>query len=249
MQIRLSGLALCTASLLLVGCGKKGPLLHPDLLIAQPPHQVQVEQADTALRITFVLPEKDQAGRPLADLEAVRVARKVCTQSDCRGCLEPYQELQRIDLALPAPAERAGSRVSWTDNGVRQGEVVQYQLVSEQKGNVKGGAVQSLPARLTAAVPPPVCTGKAVFGGMIQLNCSSTYSGTGRLQGYLVYRAEGQGPMLFLTRLEPGKVYADQSVSRGVVYRYTFKQQFRREDGLIQESAFSVPLSLSLDEE
>lgn len=250
MQLRLSGLLLCSASLLVVGCGKKGPLLYPDLLVARPPAQVQVEQADTALRITFVLPDKDQAGRPLNNLESVHVARKTCTEADCKGCLEPYQELQRIDLAFPEPAERAGNHVSWTDTGVRQGEVVQYQLVSEQKGGVKGTAVQSAPTRLTPAVQPPACTGKTVFGGTIELRCVAIDSGDSRVLGYLLYRAVGSGPMRFVTRVEPvNATYVDQAVVRGVVYRYTAKQQVRREDGTLQESAFSVPLSLSLGDE
>lgn len=251
MQMRLSGLVFCTASLLVIGCGKKGPLLYPDLLVAQPPGQVQVEQVDMALRLTFVLPEKDQAGRPLHNLESVRVARRVCVEADCKGCLGPYQELQRIDLAFPDPAEREGSRIRWTDDGVRQGEVVQYRLVSEQKGGIRGGAAQSLPARLAAAVQPPVCTGKAVFGGTLQLQCRTADSGTtAQLQGYLLYRAEGTGPMVFLMRLGPDRgSYEDQTVVRGIAYRYAAKQQIRREDGSIQESAFSVPVVLSLDEE
>lgn len=251
MQIRLSGLALCTASLFFVGCGKKGPLLYPDLLVAQPPSQVQVEQVDMALRITFVLPEKDQAGRPLNNLESVRIARRVCVEADCKGCLEPYQELQRIDVAFPDPAEREGSRIRWTDAGVRPGEVVQYRLVSEQKGGITGGAAQTLPARLAVAVQPPVCTGKAVFGGTLQLNCRTADSGTtGQLLGYLLYRAEGTGPTVFLTRLGPDSGgYVDQAVVRGIAYRYAAKQQIRREDGSIQESAFSAPVVLSLAEE
>jgi len=250
MQIRLSGLVFCTASLLFTGCGKKGPLIYPDLLVAQAPGQVQVEQADRALRITFVLPEKDQAGRPLNNLESVRIGRRVCAESDCKGCLEPYQEIQRIDLAFPEPAERSGNRVSWTDTGVRPGEVVQYRLVSEQKGGVKGGVAQTVPARLTAAVQPPVCSGKAVFGGTFQMSCRADDSGAGRLLGYLLYRAEGSGPMVFLTLLEPGSGgYTDQAVVHGSVYRYAAKQQIRREDGTIQESALSTPIVLRFDEE
>lgn len=250
MRMHVPGLALCAASLLFSGCGKKGPLLYPDLLVAQAPGQVQVEQADRALRITFVIPEKDQAGRPLNNLESVRIGRRVCIESDCKGCLEPYQEVQRIDLAFPEPAERSGSYVSWTDTGVRPGEVVQYRLVSEQKGGVKGGVAQTLPARLTAAVQPPDCTGKAVFGGTFQLNCRVSDAAPGRLVGYLLYRAEGAGPMVFLTRLGPDSgAYVDQAVVRGTVYRYAAKQQIRRNDGTIQESAFSAPLMLSLSDE
>lgn len=250
MFLRLSGLTLCAASLFFVGCGKKGPMLYPDLLVAQPPGQVQVEQADTALRITFTLPEHDKAGRPLHDLESIHIERRVCTQADCKDCLEPFQELQRIDLTYPEAAERAGNRVSWTDTGVRQGEVVQYRLISEQKGKIKGGTAQSVPAYLAAALLPPVCTGKTIFGGTIELRCVATDSGDFRVFGYLLYRAEGSGPMRFVARIEPvNGAYVDQSVLRGVVYRYAAKQQVRREDGSLQESAFSVPLSLSLGDE
>jgi len=55
-------LLLSTVVFLSAGCGKKGPLIYPDMLIAQAPKNITLEQTGSALRISFDMPEKDQSG-------------------------------------------------------------------------------------------------------------------------------------------------------------------------------------------
>jgi len=232
------------------GCGKKGPLIYPDMLIAQPPQHLSIEQVGSELRLSFYLPVKDLAGRKLEDLEAIQVARRVYQNKDCSGCLDPYQQLKRIDLISPAPAQRQGNRIIWSDSDVRIGKYYQYRL-----NTVQAGGVISSPGTtaLTMVLPPPeppVLKAHSSFGGLIVIDVAGkTPEGT-TLVGYTLYRAEGTALPQFLAKLAAGQDrYEDQMVQRGAVYRYTASVAVKRNDGLITVSEPSIPVSISVDDD
>ena len=75
MQVKRVVLVAASAAMLMTGCGKKGPLIYPDMLIAQPPQQLKVEQSGAVLRLSFNLPDKDRSGRKLEDVEAILLGR------------------------------------------------------------------------------------------------------------------------------------------------------------------------------
>lgn len=248
MPLRRTGLLLMAALLLISGCGKKGPMLYPDMLIAKPPQQVVIEQSGTALRLSFDLPVSDQAGRKLEDLEAVQIARRVYQDNDSVNCLDQFVELQKINLAFPAPAQRMGNRIIWVDNDVRRGERYQYSLKTLQKGGVAGGVATSLPARILPLPPPPAIKAHAVFGGLIIVEFGGKPLQETSLAGYRLYRANGMtAPIQLLESLSAGAVrYEDQAVQHGVVYRYAARMLVKRVDGVIAESELSEPVSISV---
>jgi predicted small lipoprotein YifL len=250
MALKKTGLLVLSGVLFLVGCGKKGPLLYPDMLIAQAPQQPLVEQSGAGLRVSFLLPDKDKAGRNLKDLEFVRISRRVCDKGTCQGCMAPYHELQRIDPSSPAPAERVGKRMSWTDRAVRLNEVMQYRLQTVQKGGVAGFPIDTLSIRVTKPIEVPKLTARSVFGGKIMLEVAGSAPDGTTLVGNRIYRAEGETLPQLLVALDAATIsYEDQAVQRGITYRYEARTVVRRADGIIAESSGSPVISASVTDD
>lgn len=252
MYLRHASLLLASTLLLSAGCGKKGPLLYPDMLIAQPPRQASVEQTGAALRVSFDLPSKDRSGRTLKDLEAVRIARRICRDRSCKGCLEAFVELQRIDPGITAPAERQGDRISWVDTGVRDGETVQYRLQTQQQGGVIGSTVTTRPIQLLAPPVAPLLTAHSAFGGIVLVELQGTQLNSTKavLDGYVIYRATDDNAFQKLAQLPAGTTrYEDQAVQIGTRYRYVARTLVRRDDGNIAESSQSNAVVVTVGED
>ena len=247
MTVQRTTILLMSALLLASGCGKKGPMLYPDQLIAQPPQQIAIEQKGSSLRLSFDLPTRDLAGRKLEDLEAVQIARRVYRDNDCVSCQDQFVELQKIDLVFPAPAQRLGNRIVWTDSDIRNGERYQYRLKMVQKGGVAGGAATSALVGIQPAPPSPVVKARAAFGGLIIIELEGKPQQDSSQAGYRLYRADGTSPIQPLATLAAGTSrYEDQTVQHGVVYRYGARMVVKRGDGVIAESESSELVSISV---
>lgn len=250
MTVCCARLLFIAALLLASGCGKKGPMLYPDQLIAQPPQQIAIEQSGATLRLSFDLPTRDLAGRKLEDLEAVQIARRVYQDKDCVSCQDQYQELQKIDLTFPAPAQRLGNRIIWTDSDIRSGERYQYRLKMVQKGGVAGGVATSSMARIEPLPPFPVLRARAAFGGLIIVELEGKPPQGTSLAGYRLYRADGTASVQPLAVLAGGTSrYEDQAVQQGVVYRYGARMVVKRGDGVVAESESSEMVVISVPDD
>lgn len=250
MPARRSSLLLVSALVLMAGCGKKGPLLYPDMLVAQPPQQLKVEQSGSRLRLSFDLPAKDLSGRKLEDLEAVLVGRRTYQEQDCVSCQDQYQDLQKIDPAFPAPAQRHGNRIIVIDTDVRAGERHQYRLQTVQKGGVVGSATFTA---VTALLPPPDAPGlkaHSAFGGFVVLDITGMVPQGTSLVGYTIYRAEGNGVLVPVTSLASGvSRYEDQAVQRDRSYRYAASTVVKRNDGVVVESELSAAVIITVTDD
>jgi len=246
--VRGVSLLLSSVVFLTAGCGKKGPLIYPDMLIAQPPKHITLEQSGSALRISFDLPEKDLSGRKLDDLEALLIARRVYRDSDSVSCQDKFLDLHKIDLGSPASAPRQGNRIVWVDTDIHRGERYQYQVKTVQKGGISGQPVSTALARVLTPPDPPLLKAHSVFGGFIQLDLNASLQPDTSLAGYSLYRSEGvEAQLQLLTSLSNGvSRYEDQSVQRGVVYRYVARILIKRLDGVLVESESSKPVLISV---
>ena len=247
MLVKQVALMAASAAMLMTGCGKKGPLIYPDMLIAQPPQQLKVEQSGSALRLSFDLPDKDRSGRKLQDLEAILIGRRVYQENDCVSCQDQYQSLQKVDPAFPAPAQRQGNRLVIVDTDVRNGERYQYRLQTVQKGGITGSATTTAMVKLLAAPNPPALKARSAFGGFIALDLTSVAQQDATLVGYTIYRGEGAGALVPVTTLTGGSThYEDQAVQRGVAYRYAASVVVKRADGMLAESEPSAAVAISV---
>ena len=224
----LAGMAAVT---FLAGCGKKGPLIYPDMLLPGPPQAVSLEQSGPFLRLSFDLPTKDKMGKALKeDLESIVVLRKILDQQSCSSCLDAYQQMLRIDPRHPAPATRQGDRISWIDQDARpDGQRYQYRIKIVQKGGEAGSVADTIATALHTPPVAPVIQAHPVFGGMVQVEFSATLPEGMVLVGYQLYRAGGpdNSTLQPLGGLQLERRYTDQSVQIGSVYRYAVRMVVR----------------------
>jgi len=244
MKLTTAAIALFTL-LAVAGCGKKGPLVYPDMLLPTPPQAVMLDQSGPFLRISFDLPQKDRSGNKLTEsLESIILLRKVVDSQSCGSCLDNYQLMARIDPQHPAPAIRHGSRIVWIDKDVLPGEQrYQYRIKVVQKDGEAGSFADTIPAAVGVPPAAPVVKARPVFGGMIVVDISSELPAGTALVGYQIYRASSGDPELTpLGGLVRDLPYTDQTVQLGMTYRYAATQVVRplSGNGVQRESDLSA---------
>lgn len=241
-QLRV-GVALASC-FLLTGCGKKGPLIYPDLLVPEAPQAVQLEQRGDSLQLAFDLPARDRSGRALKDPFVLQVQRRelnVDERGECGECPKDYQPARRIDPEFPDPAMKFGKRLVLLDPEVSQGKRYQYRLVAVTSAGDSGVPAETVRAMVCAVPAAPTITAKVVHGGTVVLELQGEVPDNAELVGYALYRAAGDEPMPFLPLVTTlGRAqFEDQTVQQGVVYRYAARMVLRRWDELLVSSELS----------
>lgn len=235
---------------LLAGCGKKGPLIYPDLLVPEAPQSVQLEQVAGQLQLSFVLPAKDKAGRRLREQPfQIQVQRRVLAAGErgsCSSCPQDYYPLLRIDPAYPDPAQRAGDRILFVDREVQQGAQYQYRLQAIGKAGESGAVAESVRAVVCSTPPAPQLQAAAMHGGFVLLTIVAALPEDNELVGYAVYRTAGLEPMptqpMVVSRAAR---FEDLAVQPGVTYRYAVRQVVRRADDLLSQSDLSTEIAIT----
>lgn len=232
-------------SLLLAACGRKGPLIYPDMLVPAAPSEVTAQQSGNAVKVLFVLPEKDRAGRPLQGLSGVKISKRStdAAQTDvCRSCTSDYRLFRTLYLdLLPTDTQRFGNRVIMIDSDVNAGNIYLYRIVPFTADGVDGAASTIADVRMGHALPPPAVSIES-FPTEIRIHFSWQPQVSGRLLGFNLYRASGGLPRSYQPlNKEPlqGDEYVDSALDRGVKYRYITRALLIMESGVVAESAGS----------
>jgi predicted small lipoprotein YifL len=226
-------------------CGKKGPLIYPDMLVPAAPSAVTAQQSGSAVKLQFALPDKDRAGRPLKGVVGVKISRRVTDvgqNSVCRSCMADYTPFRTLYLDhMPVDAQRFGSRLILLDSDVAAGNLYSYAIVPFTADGVDGTTSSTASARVAAPFPGPVLKAES-FPTEIKLQISTQSTGSGSMIGYNLYRRSATTARSYqpLNR-EPLKVgaYVDSGLERGVQYRYAAKALIVLESGDVTESAES----------
>jgi predicted small lipoprotein YifL len=232
-------------SLLTIACGRKGPLIYPDMLIPAAPAAVTAQQSGTTVKLRFALPDKDRGGRPVQGVTGVKISRRVAEadQKDfCRSCMSDYRLFLTLYLDhLPVTAQRYGNRVVLIDGDVSAGYSYSYSIVPFTADGVDGASSPTADVRVTPSLPAPAVKIES-FPTEVKLQFSSQPPVSGRLFGYNLYRWQAATVRLFepLNR-EPLKSneYIDGGLERGVRYRYSARVLMVLESGDVVESAES----------
>jgi predicted small lipoprotein YifL len=240
--------------LAMTGCGKKGPLVYPDQLVPEAPQSVQLDQRGNSLQLSFNLPAKDRRGRSLQQPFVMQVQRRELApdeRGECGDCPKDYQPAMRIDPEFPAPALKFGNRLVLLDADVRHGKRYQYRLVAVGKDGEAGVPAETVRAMVCTAPSAPTITATTAHGGIIVLDLQSALPDNAELVGYAIYRASGDEALPFLplaTTLGTSR-YEDQSVQRGVSYRYAARMVIRRWDEQLVFSELSAVLTTTLSDD
>lgn len=242
-------------SLVAAACGKKGPLIYPDMLVPAAPSAVSAIQSGTAVTYQFVLPGKDRAGRPVSSLAGVKISRRATSAGQmevCQSCMTDYLLFRTIYLDhLPTDAERIGGLLVLRDSDVSAGNIYSYRAVPFTADLVDGVPSLTVDAPVDVPLPAPGLKIES-FPTELKLSFTNTAQKAGRLLGYNVYRFSGTAPRSFLPlNREPVRSdeYVDTGLERGVKYRYSVRALITRGDGNIAESLDSPEVEGMLREE
>lgn len=232
-------------ALAVTACGKKGPLLYPDMLVPAAPSDVSVQQSGSSMKLSFVLPSKDQAGRNFSDLSGVKIIRKDEAAGQIPGCsscttdFSPFRKLN-LDL-LPPDTRRYGSLLVLIDADVHTGRAYSYRVAAVTKDNQEGALSAPVAAVMTLPPLPPVLQ-VISQPTEIQLEFSGLPPVEGVIAGYNVYRVlKGEAfPFQPLNReLLSSNRFTDVGLERGTSYSYGVRTVVRLPSGGRVESGLS----------
>ena len=229
-------------SLLATSCGRKGALIYPDMLVPAAPASVTAQQSGSAVKLRFILPDKDRAGRPVQGVAGVKISRRV-TEADrkdaCRSCMTDYLPFRTLYLDhLPTDTQRSGSRLILLDSDVRAGNIYSYSIVPFTVERLDGAASIVADVRVGAPFAAPSLELTA-FPTEVKLHFSRQSLLAGQFTGYNIYRsAVATGRPYQPLNKEPLNVseYTDSALERGVSYRYWARAVIRQVSGEVVES-------------
>lgn len=233
-------------SLVATGCGKKGPLIYPDMLVPTAPSAVTAQQSGSAVKLQFALPRKDRAGRPVDGVAGVKISRRTTEagQKDvCPSCTTDYILFRTLYLDhLPADTERIGGQLILRDSDVNAGNVYSYRVIPFTTDLVEGVSSVHADARVDTPLAAP---GLKIESFPTELKLFLSYNTTlksGRLIGYNVYRSSGTAPQSYVplnSAPVKGNEFVDTGLERGVKYRYSTRAVVTRASGGVAESVES----------
>ena len=242
MRLSAHFIAAVALALSLSGCGKRGALIYPDLLVPSAPGAVSVSQSGAGIRLRLTLPATDKAGRRLLDLAGVIVGRRVDNAGhdfQCPACVSEYKPLHTLYLdTLPESVQRFGDRLMLHDGDVQVGRRYSYRLTPVTRERVEGASYSSPALELLPPIPSPSITVESL-PAEIRVSFSASLPAGGDLIGYNLYRTTSNGPFPFLPlNSEPivGTMYLDSGLERKTAYRYHVRTVARPVSGIVAES-------------
>lgn len=240
---------------LVSGCGKRGALIYPDMLVPAAPEALSVSQSGDEIRLVFTLPGKDRAGRSLKDLAGVRVYRRETAPGQaepCNACSDDFVLFRQLYLDVPdSMAQRSGSSVIVSDANVREGFSYTYRITPFTRDAIEGAVSEPISVSLVAQLPAPRL--QAVSAPTeVQLLFYSDKPHAGEFVGYNIYRAEKGLPYSWLPyNAKPlmSDKFIDERLKRHVVYRYSVRNVVRLSNGAVVESSRSNEVEAQLQDE
>lgn len=231
--------------LLVTACGRKGPLLYPDMLVPAAPSAVSAQQSGTVVKLRFTLADSDRSGRPVRDMAGVKISRRsagIDQKEVCRLCTDDFRPFQTLYLdRLPAAAQRFGNLLVVLDTDVNAGALYSYRIVPFMTDNADGASSPSADVRMFTPLAAPALKIES-HPTELRLQFLLPTPLSGRLLGYNLYRssaAAGRSYQPLNRELLPGNGYVDGVLERRVTYRYRATAVIMLASGDIVESAES----------
>jgi predicted small lipoprotein YifL len=239
----------------ITACGKKGPLIYPDLLVPAAPSNVSAQQSGNSMKLSFVLPSKDLAGRKLDGVAEIKILRRDEPAGQipgCSACTADFVLFRNINLEpLPSDIQRFGSLVLLLDGDVKAGRSYTYRISVFTKDKQEGAVSTSAAAVLLAPLQSPVLQVSSQPTEIL-LEFSGASSREGIIAGYNMYRAaKGDEFSLLPMNGEPlaGNRFVDQGLERAVKYKYAVRSVIRLPSGGVIESAASNEVEAQLKDD
>lgn len=238
--------ALILVALVATACGKKGPLVYPEMLVPSAPSNVAVQQSGSSLKLSFVLPSKDRAGRNLSSLiTGVTILKRDIVADQlpgCNACTDDFFVFRKLNLDVPSTGiQRNGSLIALLDGDVRTGRDYSYVVSTVTREGAAGASSAPITSALVLPPLPPVLQ-VISQPTVIDLEFIGQPSIEGSFAGFNVYRVmKGETFSYWPLNREPvtGNRYSDMGLERGVIYIYAVRTVTRLGSGAFVESGLS----------
>ena len=151
---------LLLAAFAITACGKKGPLLYPDMLVPVAPSGVTAQQSGSSIKLSFALPSKDLAGRNFAGLSGVTILKRdeaAGQAPGCSACTTDFSLFRKLNLdLLPPDTRRYGDLLVLLDGAVQAGRTYTYRVSAVTADNQEGALSAPATVSVVPVLPPPV---------------------------------------------------------------------------------------------
>lgn len=114
--------------ILAVGCGVKGPLIPPDVLVAKAITDLKGTVRNEGFYLTWSLPEENMDGSTPVDLVRFEVLRREETRG-CPECPGEFTVKAELDLRSPQGYVLEDDTVTWKDSGLTEGVIYMYKVI------------------------------------------------------------------------------------------------------------------------
>ncbi len=236
----------CLTLLILAGCGNKGPVRPYQEKLPVAVSSAKLLQRGNGFQLQWKMPQRNQDGSPLSNLQAVHVERLFSLESEfCAECRDPWPLIARVHPDLPTPAQSVGALYLLSDSGATIEQTARYRL---QARNLLGDMGQTLILKQAFREPVSAPTGLSVtiHDRSIELHWQPTEIPAGAsLVGYQVYRREEKKPFQPVAiNLRPIRKikFSDYGLQNSRTYHYRIRSLFNFA-GEMLESLPSVEIS------
>lgn len=214
--------------LLLVACGKRGPLVAPEALVPAPVKDLQVEQKGNRFQVCWSGPGKQEWGGSLDNLAGFQVFRRevLPPDEDCETCPSAYRQVKAVDPEYLQDVLRLGPLFCFFDTELVEGKTYQYKVISfDAEGAASKDSNRVRRKKTVPPAPPLLSAVPAPRGVTLQWKLDALPAGA-RLEGFTVFRKQGGEvmPLLPIAAVAAdATLFEDPHMEHGVSYVYAIR--------------------------
>ena len=242
---RMRHLVLVLLLILLTACGKKGPLVYPEMLVPSAPSAIEARQIGAAVRVGFDIPSRDLAGRQLSQLSEIKVYKRDepgDLEQTCNSCTADFVMFRAISLdSQQQPVQRYGNRLVYLDEKVEFDHSYTYRLAALTKDGQEGSLSAPVRVRMLPVSVAPILKATS-YPTEIVLEIMDQAAKGGELLGYSIYRSvKGEHyPYIPLTNAPVrNSRYVDNVLDRDRTYVYRVRRAVISDTGVVSEGVVS----------
>lgn len=224
-------------------CGKRGPLVYPDMVVPKAPVSVEAGTVGDGVRLRFVMPDVEESDNDPKSISEIRIYRQdvPILQSFCSDCNDSIPLYRTIYLDALRNAERHGRTILFFDTDISKDHKYRYRVALKTRDGVVG--IQSVPSTVPVNNPfaAPFLSLESTPTEVI-LSFSGERPEEKIFTGYQIYRRSEGAQRSFIPLLTiPVKEnsYTDFTLKSGVKYFYSVRSVYRNERGELSESLLS----------
>jgi hypothetical protein len=235
--------AVLLSTLILCGCGKKGPVVALEAKLPVAPSQVSLSQRGSSLLLAWNIPEINQDGSELNNLKRFDIYRiDYAPDSGCPECRNPQHLLQQIDVDFYQSKERNSKRIYMWDHFVEPDTGYRYRIVPVTAKEQAGADATIHRPTFPASSPPTGLSARSSDRQVVLTWDAPEADDTspGVLAGYNIYRSKqdeyfGVRPL----NREPiaETTFEDLDLSNNTTYRYSVRSVVKEGEFILESDA------------